>query len=176
HIGRSRGLCFDLPAHADYRDHPVGDSSLPDQDLGLLRGGILVPAAIAECFYGNSRSTRHGMDGACRRVRHGPCPDAAIFELSAVWTLSPRAVGLEQVVTGLNGLRRSDFCIAGRSGAKGVSGNTVEPCDEAAGKKRPAHAGCVLAGARVVAALVRCARIDLRAAPAGRHARTATQT
>src|SRR5207302_2862193 len=49
---------------------------------------------------------------------------------------------IEQVVTGLNGLRRSDFCIAGRSRAKGVSGNTVEPCDEPADKKRPARAGC----------------------------------
>ena len=47
-------------------------------------------------------------------------------------------VALEQVVTGLNGLRRSDFCIAGRSGAKRVSGNTGEPCDEPTGKKRPA--------------------------------------
>ena len=41
-------------------------------------------------------------------------------------------------MTGLNGLRRSDFCIAGRSRAKRVSGNTDEPCDKPAGKKRPA--------------------------------------
>ena len=87
--------------------------------------------------------------------------------LQAVNRIDVYSAGPEQVVTGLNGLRRSDFCIAGRSRAKGVSGNTVEPCDEPAGKKRPAHAGCVLARARFVAALVRCPRIDLRAAPAG---------
>src|SRR5437763_16373554 len=73
----------------------------------------------------------------------------------------------DRVVTGLNGLRRSDFCIASRSRAKAVSGNTVEPCDDPAGKKRPAHAGCVLTRARYVATLGRCPRIDLRTAPAG---------
>jgi hypothetical protein len=39
-----------------------------------------------------------------------------------------------------------------------------EPSHKPEGKKRPAHMGCVLAGTRVVAALVRCPRIDLRAA------------
>jgi hypothetical protein len=42
-----------------------------------------------------------------------------------------------------------------------------EPFDRPAGKNRPAHTGCVLADARVVAALDRCPRIDLRAAPCG---------
>jgi len=41
-------------------------------------------------------------------------------------------------VTKFDGLRRSEFCIAARSRAKRVSGNTGETCDEAAGKKRPA--------------------------------------
>src|SRR5215469_8397049 len=74
---------------------------------------------------------------------------------------------LEQVSTRWNRLRRNDFCTAGRSGAKRVSGNTGEPRDEPAGKKRPAHTGCVLTGDRRVAALDRCTRIALRAAPCG---------
>jgi len=45
---------------------------------------------------------------------------------------------LEQVVTELDHLRRSDFCIAGRRGPKRVSGNT-EARNEPAGKKRPAQ-------------------------------------
>ena len=73
-------------------------------------------------------------------------------------------------------MRRSDFCIAGRSGARRVSGNTGEPRDEPASKKRPAHSGCVLACARFVAALDRCTRIALHAAPCGSPRESATQT
>ncbi|MGA7711830.1 MAG: hypothetical protein WCA81_08010, partial [Rhizomicrobium sp.] len=59
------------------------------------------------------------------------------------------------------------FCGVGRRTAKRVAGTTGEPFDKPTTQNPRGPAGFALAGARFVAALDRCPRIALRAAPGG---------
>src|SRR5688572_19850186 len=82
---------------------------------------------------------------------------------------------LEHVPSIWNHLCRSDFAAVGRRRVKSRSGHYARALRRTHDAKAPGPPGCVRAGARFVAPLVRCSCIALRGAPGGSPRPHATQ-
>ena len=95
-LRRSGLICSGLSADPHHSDHSAGNSSLSDENFGVLCGRILVSAAGAERIHHGAGRAGHRVDGACWRVCDGIGADACALAISSVRPLPPRAVGLER--------------------------------------------------------------------------------